>query len=88
MYYLLFAGSDYYPSGGWDDFRGSFKTIEEAKAAAAEIKSYGSNVYDWYQIVDFAPTMNRMEVILTARGEYEQVGMEYIKKLQEWEDAE
>lgn len=29
---MLFAGSSFYPSGGWDDFRGYFNTIEEAKA--------------------------------------------------------
>ena len=33
--YLLFAGHDYYPSGGALDFRGSFDTVDEAKAAVA-----------------------------------------------------
>ena len=28
MKYLLFAGSDYYPCGGWDDYRGAFDTLE------------------------------------------------------------
>ena len=28
--YLLFAFDDYYPTGGWNDFRGSFDTAIEA----------------------------------------------------------
>lgn len=28
---LLFAGSCFYPSGGWEDFRGYFNSVEEAK---------------------------------------------------------
>jgi hypothetical protein len=30
--FLVFAGSHYYPSGGFDDFEGDFDTLEEAKA--------------------------------------------------------
>lgn len=30
--YLLFAYDDYYPSGGWNDFKGSFDSVEEAKS--------------------------------------------------------
>ncbi len=29
--YLLFAGSMFYPSGGWDDFQGYFSTVDDAK---------------------------------------------------------
>ena len=52
--YLLFAGHRYYPDGGFDDFRGSFNSIDEAK------EWFGSN-YDkishsyidhWCQVVD------------------------------------
>ena len=28
---MLFAGYDYYPSGGWEDFKGYFDSIEDAK---------------------------------------------------------
>jgi hypothetical protein len=47
--YLVFAGSDYYPSGGWKDFKGSFDSIDEAKKFlnTEELRSY-----DWWQIVD------------------------------------
>ncbi len=47
--FVLFAGSDYYPSGGWDDFRSSHDTIEEAIAAAALPHRWGT---DWWQVVD------------------------------------
>jgi hypothetical protein len=29
--YLLFTYQIYYPSGGWNDFKGSFDDIEEAR---------------------------------------------------------
>jgi hypothetical protein len=41
--YLLFTGNQYYPSGGWSDFKGSFDTVEEAL-----IETRG----DWWHIVD------------------------------------
>jgi len=27
---ILFAGCNYYPSGGWEDYQGTFQTIEAA----------------------------------------------------------
>lgn len=44
--YLLFAFDQYYPRGGWDDFRGSFKTLEEA------MEAWDDMTRDWGQIVD------------------------------------
>lgn len=44
--YLLFAGSQYYPSRGWRDFIASFETKAEAVHEAAK----GGE--DWWQIVD------------------------------------
>ena len=32
--YLLFAGDQYYPSGGWNDFKNSFHSLKEATEAA------------------------------------------------------
>ena len=49
--YSLFAGYNYYPSGGMRDFRGQFATIEQAYACACDYNE-GSEFYDWYQIVD------------------------------------
>ncbi len=43
--YLLFKFDQYYPSGGWKDFKGAFDTIKEAK----DIKTYS---YEFFQIVD------------------------------------
>ena len=60
--FLVFAGSYYYPCGGWDDFRGSYATFDEADARCQElVKSeevdMGRYVYhrseeDWAQVVD------------------------------------
>jgi len=47
--FFVFTGMEYYPHGGWEDFRGSASTIEEARSLA-ETKSGGSD--DWYHIVD------------------------------------
>lgn len=44
--YLLFSMLGYYPSGGWDDFRGDFETLDEAIEAAAKC------TFDFYHIVD------------------------------------
>lgn len=44
--YLLFAGDQFYPDGGWQDFKGSFTTL---KAALREAAAWGA---DWWQIVD------------------------------------
>lgn len=43
--FLLFAGETYYPLGGWEDLRGDFDSIEDARD-----KLSGHD--DWYQIVD------------------------------------
>ena len=47
--YAVFAGHYYYPSGGWDDFKDSFDTQDEADDAA--IYFYGISL-DWVQVVD------------------------------------
>lgn len=44
--YLVFAGSAYYPAGGWDDFKGSVDTVEDARIAAAATKA------EWWHIID------------------------------------
>lgn len=47
--YLLFAGADYYPSPGWEDYHGDFETLEEALTAGAAHLRMGE---DWWHIVD------------------------------------
>jgi hypothetical protein len=44
--YLLFAGSAYYPLGGWDDFKGDFDDAKEAMARVAHLQD------DWWHLVD------------------------------------
>lgn len=34
--FLAFAYQRYYPAGGWDDFVGSFDSVEDAEACVAE----------------------------------------------------
>lgn len=46
--YLLFAGSRYYPCGGWNDFQGSFDSITEAIGFKA-LEGLGC---DWWHVVD------------------------------------
>ena len=43
--YLLFAGEQYYPRGGWHDYHGSFATYSKAVARAKEINKH------WHHIV-------------------------------------
>ena len=66
MKVFLFAGSNYYPAGGWKDFKGSFDSVDLAKKHVAEhLQRYndwmdGDVVYsddliiswDWYDITD------------------------------------
>lgn len=45
MIYLLFAGNEYYPSGGAKDFRGTFDTSEAAQIARPNC--------DWAHVAEF-----------------------------------
>lgn len=52
MKYLLFAGSHYYPNGGWEDFKGDFDSVEAAQAQVPPLlESIGAG-YAWWHIVD------------------------------------
>lgn len=44
--FLVFAGDNYYPSGGWNDYAGAWPTLEEAKFTAMRLPS------QWAQIID------------------------------------
>ncbi len=43
--YMLFTGYSYYPSGGWNDYAGSYSSEKEALEAAANREG------DWWHIV-------------------------------------
>lgn len=48
--YLVFAFEQYYPRGGFSDFKNSYDTIEEAQAEGRkQIKKY---YQDYVQIID------------------------------------
>lgn len=46
--YLVFAGSQYYPYGGWSDFQGDWDTLAEA----VEYSCLCGIAFDWWHIVD------------------------------------
>lgn len=52
--YILLIGDHYYPSR-WDDFRGSYDSVEDALRGVNQFKQYG-NRFDvstqWFQIID------------------------------------
>lgn len=53
--YLLFAGDQYYPRGGWDDFVMDSDDLEELQKEGSkrgEWKYCTTSIYEWYQIVD------------------------------------
>ena len=49
MKYLLFAGEDFYPEGGFDDFINTFDSIEDAKEF---VDANRGEDYKWAHIVD------------------------------------
>ena len=51
--YILLVGSIYYPQG-WDDFRGSFDSIEDAKTYAHAFNDDDiiSQDYKWAEVID------------------------------------
>ena len=46
--FLLFAGDEYYPRGGFYDFRMSFNSISEAKDHMLK----NNESFDWWHIID------------------------------------
>ena len=48
--YVVFAYSNYYPSGGWTDHVGSFDTLEAARQAAETERT--ENRHDFTDIID------------------------------------
>ena len=56
--YLLFTGNQYYPSGGMEDFKGSFDTVDGAKTAIPDVGVCEG--YEWGHIYD----TEKMEILL------------------------
>lgn len=49
--YIVFAGDNYYPRGGWKDKRGSFDQLDEAVNKAKEYYEEDRG-YHWCHVVD------------------------------------
>lgn len=49
MRYFLFSGDTFYPLGGWRDFCGAFRSLQEANEAFDEQGQVGN---DWAHIID------------------------------------
>jgi len=51
--FLLFAGDNYYPSGGWSDFRGVY--LSEVQALnATNTEEFTSRNFDWWHIASLS----------------------------------
>lgn len=50
--YALFAGSSYYASGGWLDFRGFHPTVHDAIDAGKRLCKEDPNYVEWFHVVD------------------------------------
>jgi hypothetical protein len=60
--YLLFAGSFYYPAGGWSDFLGDFDSVDEAHRSAP------ASDFDLLEVID---TKTMKDVDLPESGKQE-----------------
>lgn len=49
--FLVFAYDAYYPSGGWNDYQGSFETLAEVRKHIAEVNEETS-APDYFNVVD------------------------------------
>ena len=61
--YCVFGGPDYYPLGGWHDFRASHDTLQGAVRAAEELSTGDAASIDWWQIFD----MDQRRVVAQSR---------------------
>jgi hypothetical protein len=48
--YFLFSGSNHYPLGGWEDFRGNFVSVDEALMFLR--RSIEADERNWYHVID------------------------------------
>lgn len=67
--FLIFAGENYYPEGGWNDFVGVVGTLEEAKhritSSIQESQSKNCRIgFDWMHIV----SLEGMNIVASAHS--------------------
>ena len=53
--FVLFAGSNYYPAGGLDDFRGTFDSLDDAKTHL-QTMLVTDRFIDWWHVARIDPT--------------------------------
>lgn len=70
--FCVFAGYDFYPAGGWHDFRLSRDTLEEAMQAAEDLRNQEPGEVVWWQIFD--ATQRRV----VAQSQYQGFGAESV----------
>ena len=66
--FLLFAGNDYYPQGGWYDYIASYTRKSDAIKRAIKLRDPANG---WWHIVQ------KGEIVLTSY-QYERAGMDII----------
>ena len=75
--YLLFAGEDYYPEGGWNDFitdsDNIYSLVSDAKTLLKPSEKYVH--YDWYHIL----SPDRKTLLKRRRGGEANLIVEYLK---------
>jgi len=59
--FLVFCGDNYYPSGGWEEFKGSFGTLEDAINFLLDLN------YNWYHIVN----LESESIVKSGKKKYE-----------------
>lgn len=59
-HFMLFSGSRYYASGGWEDFKGRFPSVEDAKSWV--LKNETDPIDNWCHVV------YRDKVVLCGHG--------------------
>lgn len=64
MKFLIFAGDEYYPSGGWEDFITTIDTLSNVHLYIDEIIKNNDHDYDWMHVVD----METHDIIITFRN--------------------
>jgi len=59
--YLLFTGDRYYPSGGWEDYKGRYSSLVECEARFKELYESDNTWKDgyWGQAV----SLENMEIV-------------------------
>jgi hypothetical protein len=63
--YLLFSGEDYYPGGGFEDFRGAYSSIKDAKA------DFHFNWHNWADICIWTgETLKRILIFTSSNAEW------------------